>query len=376
MNVLIITPDRVGSTLLQRLITIFMNFHEFDRPVINLHELTNGLMRYYSPTFNREVLGKPNDRPWGYFQTLPEITELLHSIDHYKTSRLAHYHILRRGDSLADQVPFYQYLNDNFFVISARRQNLLEHGLSWCISTHSKKLNVYNHQEKIDTFANIYQNRITVDTRSLTKYLNDYKRYLQWVDDHFSVASYFEYERDLPNIEQYIMSLDIFGSQPKKNWASTFSIEFSDWNRCHYLASDLSGIGAQLPAPRNMPRIEFDSSDQLDSVELAPVTSKNAIASSLSDGDQQFLSQHVLRYVSAYRAIDQLVKNKVLVTGVPIKLQTMMEKKLLIKNFDQCVDVYNQWTKVNDLGRPYTDQDIVQQAKLELKQWHVMPLLK
>ena len=43
MNVLILTPDAVGSTLLQRTITIYMQFHEFDRPTINLHELTNGL---------------------------------------------------------------------------------------------------------------------------------------------------------------------------------------------------------------------------------------------------------------------------------------------------------------------------------------------
>ena len=80
MNVLILTPDRVGSTLLQRLITIYMQFHSFDRPVINLHELTNGLMKYYSPVFNAEVLGKPND--WGYYQNLAQITELLASVDH------------------------------------------------------------------------------------------------------------------------------------------------------------------------------------------------------------------------------------------------------------------------------------------------------
>lgn len=61
MNVLILTPDRVGSTLLQRLITIYMAAHDYDKPVINLHELSNGLMKYYSPTFNQEVLGKPND---------------------------------------------------------------------------------------------------------------------------------------------------------------------------------------------------------------------------------------------------------------------------------------------------------------------------
>ena len=48
MNVLILTPDRVGSTLLQRVLTIYMLRKEFDRPVINLHELTNGLIKYYN----------------------------------------------------------------------------------------------------------------------------------------------------------------------------------------------------------------------------------------------------------------------------------------------------------------------------------------
>lgn len=56
MNVLILTPDRVGSTLLQRLITVYMLGNSFDRPVINLHELTNGIMRYYSPVFMQKEL--------------------------------------------------------------------------------------------------------------------------------------------------------------------------------------------------------------------------------------------------------------------------------------------------------------------------------
>ena len=61
MNVLILTPDAVGSTLLQRLITIYMQFHQYDQPVINLHELTNGLVKYYNPTFDQDVLGKKNE---------------------------------------------------------------------------------------------------------------------------------------------------------------------------------------------------------------------------------------------------------------------------------------------------------------------------
>ena len=91
MNVLILTPDAVGSTLLQRMLTIYMQFHDFGRPVINLHELTNGLARYYSPEFNQELVSKYALKTWGYHQSLPQVVEMLSSVDHYKTSRLAPY---------------------------------------------------------------------------------------------------------------------------------------------------------------------------------------------------------------------------------------------------------------------------------------------
>ena len=375
MNVLILTPDRVGSTLLQRLITVYMQSHRYHRPVINLHELTNGLMKYYSPVFDREVLGKPTDRPWGYYQTLGEITEHLHSTDHYKTARLAHYHIVNRQDTLADQVPFYQYLNDNFFIVIAQRKNLLEHALSWAIQAHSKKLNVYTHQDKIDIFANIYQNRIKVDVKVMSTYLNRYVDYLQWVNNHFTVSSYFEYERHLPKIEEYILGLDIFSGQEKKSWNDTFGIEFQDWNRCHYLISDMSGISAQLPAPDNL-RLALDSADQIDSIDLVPAISKHAILNGLSTADGQFLQQHASNYINSCKAVDELVQHKILVTGVPIKLQTMMEKRRLIKNFDQCVVAYNQWVKENGIGDLYTDTDIKKIALDEITSWHTVPRLE
>ena len=90
MNVLILTPDAVGSTLLQRMLTIYMQFHDFGRPVINLHELTNGLAKYYSPEFGRELVGKNMLQNWGYHQTLQQVVELLSSVDHYKKIGRAH----------------------------------------------------------------------------------------------------------------------------------------------------------------------------------------------------------------------------------------------------------------------------------------------
>lgn len=372
MNVLILTPDRVGSTLLQRLITVYMQANDFDRPVINLHELTNGLMKYYSPVFNAEVLGKPNGGTWGYFQSLTEIRELLESVKHYKTSRLAHYHIKNRQDTMADQVPFYNYLNDNFFIISAQRDNLLEHALSWCIYTHSKKLNVYGHQEKIDTFADIYRNKISIQPAVMIKYLNQYKEYLAWVDNHFTVSSYFRYDQDLANIEEYILNLSVFNDKPRKTWKDTFQIGFQDWNMCHYLFSDLSGLSNQLPD--HSQRLKLEYSGARSNYELQSL-SVNDVGNSLSILDQKFLLEHKDKYNQAQVGLQELVNNKILVTGVPIKLQTMMEKKLLVSNFGQCVEVYNQWVSANGIGTMYTEEQLGAIVSNEIRDWHNRPLL-
>jgi hypothetical protein len=220
MNVLILTPDRVGSTLLQRLMTIYANINENYNPLtINLHELTNGLVSYENATFNRTVLGKKSDS-WGYHQTLQEITGMLENCHHDVISRLAHYHLKARNDSVKDQQSFYQYINDNFYIIAARRQNLLEHAMSWCIAVESKKLNVYSFEEKYQTYADITKNPVNVQEEMVFKYLNQYREYMEWVDRHFNVNSYFEYERDLSNIEQYILNLRVFNGQIKRplNW--------------------------------------------------------------------------------------------------------------------------------------------------------------
>ena len=370
MNVLILTPDRVGSTLLQRLLTVYMVAHEFDRPVINLHELTNGLIKYYSPTFNAEVLGKSKEQSgWKYHQSLEEIVELLESVEHYKTARLAKYHINRRQDKLEDQIPFYQYLNDEFHIISARRENLLEHALSWCIYTETKTLNVFRHIEKVNIYKDLYKNPITVQPEILERYLDQYVEYLKWVDDNFTVNSIFQYDRDMPNIEEYILGLSIFKNQPVvKTWQEIFNIDFKDWNKCHYLISDLTR--STLPgtaAPLLLPKTASDQSYILQALEHP---------SNLTVADQNFLVNNGKQYVTAYNALNELVQSKVLPSPVPIKLQTMTEKKMLLKNFDELVEVYNRWVEKNKVGTPYTTDDIDAAMEEQAEQWHVQQLLK
>jgi hypothetical protein len=353
-----------------------MQFHEFDQPVINLHELTNGLMRYYSPVFNREVLGKDANDLWGYHQTLPEIVNLLSSVDHYKTSRLAQYHIKNRQDSIGDQLPFYQYLNDNFFVISAQRENLLEHALSWCIYVVSRNLNVYSAADKFHHFARVYQDRITVDRTNLLRYLDTYVEYLDWVNRHFHVNSYFVYDQHIGNLEKYILDLPIFDAQKKKlTWQDSFDIEFADWNRCHYLCSDMSGISTQID-PEQL-KIGYNDRRGLENLELAPVPQLTVsdVIKSLGPADQRFLHANGVRYKRSSQHLQELVDNKILVTGVPIKLQTMMEKRLLVRNFRETVEWYNEWVERRGIGKPYTDAALVESAARELRQYHSGSLL-
>jgi hypothetical protein len=391
MNVLILTPDRVGSTLLQRLITIYMLRKGFDLPVVNLHELSNGLKKYYNEKLGQETLGKPQGVEWGYYQTLPEVIDLLDSANHYKTSRLAHYHLVNRKDSIADQIKFYDYLNRNFYIISCRRDNLLEHALSWVIHGHSKRLNVYSAEEKIEIFDEIYQHGITGTQSTLENYLNKYHNYSQWVDTYFNVQSYFDYDKDLDNIENYILNLDFMRDDHKDNsWKAMFGQDFKSWNACHRMLPNLflnnASDDATLKITVNKSVVTQDAwlklrgdawpttvaeYEQNNALSL-PVNIDQEIKTRFGFADvlvtqeqHRFLSTNLALYNNTARNIQQLQEHGLLVTGVPLKLQSLKEKQKVIRNFDQCVDWYNQWVEKTGIGQKYTLNDLEEKSAAE-----------
>jgi len=336
MNVLILTPDRVGSTLLQRLFTVYANINENNQPLtVNLHELTNGLTMYHNNSYNKQMLGK-KDGHWGYHQNLNTIVDLLKNCSHDVISRLAYYHIKNRKDSLADQLDFYRYLNENFYIIAAKRKNLFEHAMSWCISVESKKLNVYSFEEKYKIFEQIYKNGINVQYEVIEKYLNQYKQYLEWVDAHFQVNSYFEYERDLPDVENFILQQNIFKSIDRPlNWLDKFGISWSDWNRMHYLLSLV------------MFNYKF------------------------SPEEKQFMKDNLDLYSSSKIQIQNLQDCGILVSGIPIKLHTLQEKANVIQNISDCLNYYNNWISYNrpQYAIEYNPVDLAKTAELEHSFW-------
>ena len=412
MNVLVLTPDAVGSTLLQRLITIYMQLQDFDKPVVNLHELTNGLQTYWHEEFNQLVIGRAANR--SYHQTLPEITDILKKTDHYKISRLANYHIKQRNDPLELQVPFYQYLNKNFFIIQTKRNNVFEHAISWCINAFTKQLNVYNAGDKIEIFHKFYKEPIYIDTNTLLLYLNNYTDYLNWSKRFFSIGSIFCYEEHLPNLESYILNLPIFTGRTRLAWKERFGINFNDWNKCHYTGSCIDYI-AQVVDPTqltflpdtdvnlftkqgspelieqyNQVRDEswadiYDSDDfarlpqtiksECLNIHRLPAVKHRLLSDSLIKKLPKeainFLLEHKNQYAVAEQAINQMQKLNILPGSLPIKKQTLEGKRAMIKNWDQCIEVYNSWQASHcDVSLPCTEESLSKQADWERLLWH------
>ncbi len=357
---LILTPDAVGSTLLQRLLTIYMQFHRFDQPVINLHELTNGLWKFYSSDFNQEIITRRG--AWGYHQSLPEVIEMLQSVDHYKTARLAQYHIVQRQDSLEHQLPFYQYIDQNFYVIACRRQNLFEHAMSHAINAVSKKLNVYSPQEKLSSFYRLYHSGLEVQPEQIFSVMDRYRDYLIWADRYFTVGSYFYYEQHLPEIEKYILNLPVFGEQKQLiTWKQTFDIDFKDWNLCHYYDSDIGSLA--LSSEDTLLKLvnTVGTSTQ--------TTSLSLLRELLPAAHKSFLETHKQQYTKVNQSIGTMQSLGILPSTVPIKKQTLSEKLHIVRNLAQCVDAFNSWAEKNPgIATPISLDQLRSQAQLEYRQ--------
>jgi hypothetical protein len=243
MNVLILTPDAVGGTLLETTLAMYMQSQNFDQPVISVKDLALGVKTHYQPELDKTILQRLGENE---FQSLPDLVNTLSSVDHYTVAKLTNYIMRRRNDSQKDQNILYNYLNDNFYIITCRRDNLFEHALSWGINMVSKTLNVYDHQTKIKNFGYMYANGITLDPLALVNNLNNYKDYLSWCNTHFKVSSYYCYEKHATDLESYILNLPIFSqTQSPRGWNDIYGISFNDWNKCHYQHSNIGSLALE-----------------------------------------------------------------------------------------------------------------------------------
>ena len=90
----------------------------------------------------------------------------------------------------------------------------------------------------------------------------------------------------------------------------------------------------------------------------------------LSISHREFLNTNSTNYVNAYKTISNLVDDRTLIAGIPIKLQTLAEKALLVKNFKECLDTYNDWSNASSIGKFLSIENLGNSALTELETWY------
>jgi hypothetical protein len=251
--------------------------------------------------------------------------------------------------------------------------------------------------EKVDTFYDMYKSGINLDAAVFERQLTAYKNYITWSEQYFDIGTYFNYEKDIPRLEQYILNLPVFLLQTQQiTWDQNFGHSFNDWNQMHYIRSD-PGVLSCLPAQAaeklllniSDPVVDYQqhSLPQMPAVHSAAdlaalsedvvkiwtrdVISRTGIVPFLDSEKQQKLAPYQSGYALAKTTIDQMVRLGIMVSGPPIKKQTMNDKHQMIKNFDELVDVYNSWIDQNPgIGEPVDHDTIQNQISAESDFWY------
>lgn len=236
-NILILTPDGVGGTFLKN-VTFFYSQFNNEIPLIDASHIELGIELNDNKTgFIRKKLAGDN-------QAWSEINDIIELADFPMIAKISYHNFAKRNDH-GDFKKFAEYLNKNFYIISANRKNLFEHALSWSVNHITDLLNVFDHDDKINTFARFYTNKICIDPDIIEMYLENYVEYKKWCNEYFDIDSSYIYEDHVKNIENYILSLPIFEDSKKISWYEKFGITFNDWNYCHYQLSNITEIFLQ-----------------------------------------------------------------------------------------------------------------------------------
>ena len=311
-NYLILTPDGVGSTYLQRALTVYL--HSAGLDYWNTHELLNGL----------DLLDGNLRKDWNleYSQTIPEICGLLESTSNSLVSRIAQYHIYGRLKNKKENYQqFYNACNKKFDKIFYCTRDPFEYALSWSIRHNTKTLNVYSVKERI----NIHSEDIKqiLDLEYFNRKLEQYSAYEYWAEDNFNITRAVNYDdnhRDADSMMKKLTGLD-------HNVEDRFGISLQDYSTVRYMTS-----------------MYIQTKDK----------------KYVCNREQAAGATQLKRFVQ------RLVPDK-LPNEIPVKMNTMQDKQKRVVNFDDAVEVYNNWSPTPTSHMPRSQEDIAQKISTENK---------
>ena len=169
-------------------------------------------------------------------------------------------------------------------------------------------------------------------------------------------------------------------SHPKNNWKTMFNQEFSDFNACHRMLPNLQLTDSddrtkeisylKVTNQHLWDQLKGDSwpetpVDYLNNRESLPAVIQNEIGGLLeakvkvTEDQYLFLKKNLTNYHSTSLQLTKLVDDGFLVTNIPLKLQSLKEKKMIVENFDQCIDWYNEWVEKSGFGEKFNHEQVL-----------------
>jgi hypothetical protein len=303
-NFLVLTPDGVGSTYLQRALTVYLQCVDLD--YWNTHELLNGLGNQDGSLYKDWI---------GYSQSLSEICNLLLVTDNFLVSRIARYHITSRlKEHDEDYSILYEECNRKFNNILMCERDPFEYALSWSIRNKSGKLNVYSVQQRIDTHGVDVKEPIGLDY--FQKKLDEYAEYEYWAEDNFNITKKVNYDDLHNNVDQQMQEITGLDHTVKDK----IGISLQDYSRYRYLLS--------MYKQTKDTQYFFNGIDVIDEM------------------------------CNLHGMIERLNYSLRLPSLMPIKMNTMANKRSRVTNFDQAVETYNNWALKGNRHTIVTEETI------------------
>lgn len=297
MNYLILTPDGVGSTYLQRALTVHLNSVGLN--YYNIHELLNGI-----ECINSCVI---KNFDFGYTQSLTDIKLELEKNTASIVSRLSDYHVYSRleqkltSDTEADYEKFYEFCNEYHDRIFYCTRDPFEYALSWSIRKISKAYNVYNIDRRIQVHGQ--DQKFNIDLEYFNTKLNQYYTYEKWVSKYFPNAIKVNYDNLNYDTDSVIENL----TNVKSNISERFGVTLDQYSKILY----------------NISLKKQESYKESTDFEYKKIKK---------------LQQYV----------QKLIEENKLVTGIPIKMNTLLEKQQKVTNFENSISIYNNWASINN----------------------------
>jgi hypothetical protein len=304
-NYLVLTPDGVGSTYLQRALTVYLQCADLD--YWNTHELLNGL--------GVEDGSLYKDFTLGYSQTIEDICNKLLITGNFLVSRIARYHITNRlagrEENYAD---LYRECNRKFRTIIFCARDPFEYALSWSIRKQSGKLNVYSIRERTEAHGLGVKEPIDLDF--FQSKLDQYTEYKYWAEDNFNITKKVNYDDLHNNVDQQMQEITGLDHTVKDK----IGISLQDYSRYRYLLS------------------------------MYKQTKDTQYFSNGIDVIDEMCSLHGM--------IERLNYSLRLPSSMPIKMNTMANKRSRVTNFDQAVETYNNWALKGNRHTIVTEETI------------------